>query len=91
MSEHQENQRSGCCAERHTFIRTKQSVTSTVGSAADLLRCEVCAGCTLLIINSSVGFGIRREEGSLAQPAVTAIYRSVTEKEVDQRRELKSI
>lgn len=48
-------------------------------------------GAALLIINSGVGFGIRREEGSLAQPAVTAIYRSVSEKEVDQKRELKSI
>lgn len=44
-----------------------------------------------LIINNSDGFGIRREEGSLAQPAVTAIYRSVGEKEVKQRRELKTI
>lgn len=48
-------------------------------------------GAALLIINSSVGFGIRREEGSLAQPAGTAIYRSVREKGVEQRRELKSI
>lgn len=48
-------------------------------------------GAVLLIINSSVGFGIGREEGRLAQPAVTAIYRSVREKEVEQRRELESI
>lgn len=48
-------------------------------------------GAARLIINSSVGFAIRREEGSLAQPAVTAIYRSVREKEVDQRRELESV
>ena len=48
-------------------------------------------GAVLLISNSSVGFGIRRDEGSLAQPEVRAIYRSVREKEVDRRRELKSI
>lgn len=48
-------------------------------------------GAALLIINSSVGFGIRREEGSVAQPAVTAIYSPVRGKEVDQKRELESI
>lgn len=47
-------------------------------------------GAALLIINCSVGFGMV-DEGSLTQPAVTAIYRSVTEEEVGQRRELKSI
>ena len=77
----------------HTHTHTREhSVASIVGCATDLLRCEVCAqGAALLVINSGVGFGMKREEGSLPQPAVTAIYRSVREKEVEQRRELKSI
>lgn len=80
--------------QTRTRFYTELSVASTVGSATDLLRCEVCVcvqGAALLIINSGVGFGIGREEGSSAQPAVSNLQVCRRERGRPEEREYRSI